>query len=44
MAFALTASVMLGAFTVIPFISLSLVGNAGVAEERLWLVFCAAEA
>jgi MFS transporter, DHA1 family, inner membrane transport protein len=38
-AFALTATVMLGAFTVIPFISLSLVGNAGVPKTRLWLVF-----
>jgi predicted MFS family arabinose efflux permease len=38
-AFALTATVMLGAFTVIPFVSLSLVGNAGVPEKRLWVVF-----
>jgi predicted MFS family arabinose efflux permease len=40
-AFALTATVMLGAFTVIPFVSLSLVSNAGVAEERLWMIFAA---
>ena len=38
-AFALTASVMFGAFSVIPYISLSLVANVGVPEEKLWLVF-----
>jgi MFS transporter, DHA1 family, inner membrane transport protein len=37
--FALTAAVMFGAFSVIPFISLSLVANVGVPEEELWLVF-----
>ena len=40
-AFALTAAVMLGAFSVIPYISLSLVANVGVPEEKLWLVFLA---
>jgi MFS transporter, DHA1 family, inner membrane transport protein len=38
-AFALTASVMFGAFAVIPFISLSLVANVGVPEKKLWLIF-----
>ena len=38
-AFALTATVMFGAFAVIPYISLSLVANVGVPEEKLWLVF-----
>ncbi len=38
-AFALTGTVMFGAFAVIPYISLSLVANVGVPEEKLWLVF-----
>jgi MFS transporter, DHA1 family, inner membrane transport protein len=38
-AFALTAAVMFGAFSVIPFISLSLVGNSGVPEKKLSLIF-----
>ncbi len=38
-AFALTATVMFGAFSVIPFISLSLVANVGVPGKKLWLVF-----
>jgi predicted MFS family arabinose efflux permease len=38
-AFALTAAVMLGAFSVIPYISLSLVANVGVPEKKLPLVF-----
>ncbi len=38
-AFALTASIMLGGFSVIPYISVSLVANAGVPEDRLPLVF-----
>ena len=38
-AFALTGAVMFGAFAVIPYISLSLVANVGVPEEKLWLVF-----
>jgi DHA1 family inner membrane transport protein len=38
-AFALTASVMFGAFSVIPYISLSLVANVGVPEKRLLVVF-----
>ncbi len=33
-AFALTVSVMLGSFSVIPYVSLSLVGNVGVDETR----------
>jgi DHA1 family inner membrane transport protein len=40
--FALTAVVMFGAFSVIPFISLSLVANVGVPEKRLWRVFATA--
>jgi predicted MFS family arabinose efflux permease len=38
-AFLLTAVVMFGGFSVIPYISLSLVANVGVPEEKLWLVF-----
>jgi predicted MFS family arabinose efflux permease len=38
-AFALTAVVMFGAFSVIPYISLSLVANVGVPEKKLWMVF-----
>jgi MFS transporter, DHA1 family, inner membrane transport protein len=38
-AFALTATVMLGSFSVIPFISMYLVSNAGVTERQLPLVF-----
>jgi MFS transporter, DHA1 family, inner membrane transport protein len=38
-AFSLTAAVMFGAFSVIPYISLSLVSNVGVLEENLWMVF-----
>jgi predicted MFS family arabinose efflux permease len=38
-AFALTSAVMFGGFSVIPYISLSLVANVGVPEENLWLVF-----
>jgi predicted MFS family arabinose efflux permease len=38
-AFALTIAVMLGSFSVIPYISLSLVMNAGVAETQLPWVF-----
>jgi predicted MFS family arabinose efflux permease len=38
-AFALTAAVMFGAFSVIPYVSLSLVSNVGVPENKLWLVF-----
>jgi predicted MFS family arabinose efflux permease len=38
-AFALTAAVMFGGFSVIPYVSLSLVSNVGVTEENLWLVF-----
>lgn len=41
-AFALTAIVMFGAFSVIPYISLSLVANVGVPEKRLLIVFLAA--
>jgi predicted MFS family arabinose efflux permease len=37
--FALTAAVMFGGFSVIPYISLSLVANVGVPEEKLWLIF-----
>ncbi len=40
--FALTAAVMFGAFSVIPFISLSLVANVGVPEKKLWQVFATA--
>ena len=38
-AFGLTAAVMFGGFAVIPYISLSLVANVGVAKKSLWLVF-----
>jgi MFS transporter, DHA1 family, inner membrane transport protein len=38
-AFALTAAIMFGSFAVIPYISISLVANAGVAKSRLPLVF-----
>lgn len=38
-AFALTASIMLGGFSVIPYISVSLVSNVGVPEAKLPLVF-----
>ncbi len=38
-AFALTASIMLGGFAVIPYISVSLVSNVGVPEAKLPLVF-----
>jgi MFS transporter, DHA1 family, inner membrane transport protein len=38
-AFALTATVMLGSFSVIPFISMYLVSNVGVTETQLTLVF-----
>ncbi len=37
--FALTVVVMLGSFSVIPFISVYLVGNVGVTSEQLPLVF-----
>jgi MFS transporter, DHA1 family, inner membrane transport protein len=40
--FAFTAAVMFGAFSVIPFISLSLVANVGVPREKLWQVFATA--
>jgi predicted MFS family arabinose efflux permease len=35
----MTAAVMFGAFSVIPYISLSLVANAGVPEKKLTLIF-----
>jgi len=38
-AFALTIALMLGSFTMIPYISVSLVANAGVREEQLPWVF-----
>ena len=38
-AFALTAAVMFGGFSVIPYISLSLVSNVGVPKVKLWMVF-----
>ncbi len=38
-AFALTSTIMLGGFSVIPYISMSLVSNAGVPEEKLPWVF-----
>jgi predicted MFS family arabinose efflux permease len=38
-AFALTMSIMLGGFAVIPYVSVYLVSNAGVAERSLPLVF-----
>jgi MFS transporter, DHA1 family, inner membrane transport protein len=38
-AFALTLTVMLGGFTVIPFISVYLVANAGVPEKSLPLIY-----
>jgi predicted MFS family arabinose efflux permease len=38
-AFALTVSIMLGGFAVIPYVSVSLVANAGVTEANLPLVF-----
>jgi len=38
-AFALTVTVMLGSFSVIPYVSMYLVANAGVAETQLPLVF-----
>ena len=41
-AFALTSVVMFGGFSVIPFISLSLVANVGVPRAKLWLVFLTA--
>ena len=39
LAFGLTAAVMFGGFAVIPYISLSLVANVGVAKKNLWLIF-----
>jgi MFS transporter, DHA1 family, inner membrane transport protein len=38
-AFALTVTVMLGSFSVIPYVSMYLVANAGVTETQLPLVF-----
>ncbi len=38
-AFALTFAIMLGSFSVIPYISLYLVGNTGVSEESLFFVY-----
>jgi DHA1 family inner membrane transport protein len=40
-AFALTASIMLGSFSVIPYISLYLVKNVGVSEANLFYVYVA---
>ena len=41
-AFALTSAMMFGAFSVIPYISISLVANVGVPRGKLWLVFLTA--
>ena len=41
-AFALTVSLMLGSFTVIPFVSPYLVSNVKIAENRLFVVYIAA--
>jgi predicted MFS family arabinose efflux permease len=40
-AFALMASLMIGAFAVIPYINPYLVGNVGVPEKYLWIVYAA---
>lgn len=40
-AFALMASLMIGAFAVIPYINPYLVGNVGVPEKYLWVVYAA---
>jgi predicted MFS family arabinose efflux permease len=40
-AFALTVLVMFGGFSVIPYISVSLVGNVGVIQDDLWVVYAA---
>lgn len=39
--FALMASLMIGAFAVIPYINPYLVGNVGVPEKYLWIVYAA---
>jgi predicted MFS family arabinose efflux permease len=38
-AFSLTAAVMFGGFSVIPYIALSLVANVGVQREELWKLY-----
>jgi predicted MFS family arabinose efflux permease len=38
-AFLLTVLVMFGGFSVIPYISLTLVANAGVLQTRLWIIY-----
>jgi predicted MFS family arabinose efflux permease len=38
-AFALIFAIMFGGFSVIPYISIYLVSNAGISEKNLWLVY-----
>ena len=38
-AFGLTVLVMFGGFSVIPYISLTLVANVGVLQTRLWIIY-----